>query len=430
MKKTISFLLLIAVCFTLSAQQRQNNRNDAPCGFGTPSCNSSSFSDRFRNKGGGNNLLIKYKLQYIHGFIIPHSDRVEPLIDKHTNGVEFAVEFPKYGGKPWHFYYAFPTTGLGFMYLDLGNPDLLGSAFTLYPYIIIPIFQKPMFSFNFKMGAGLSYVTEKYDFDKPQTYDENNFAIGSHLNGFLCGGLNTEVLFSRSQRSFMSRFSFVADASLHHISNGSVQKPNTGLNMFNAGVGLKYIPYLTVAPMKQKGARIERKWSLEPVLGFGVNRQNEFDTKKYLNASLSVGGYRPLSNVYRFGLNMDMFYNSAFHLERTLPDYYAGENGKFRMGFSLANELMFGDFATGLHVGGYAFNPIEHDGYVYFKLVAKYRVYDHFFINLALKTHMQVAESVELGVGYSLSKTEKAPYSWIPEKKKKEKKKKKDKREY
>ena len=315
MKKTISFLLLLIICFTLSAQRR----SDVACGFGTPSCNSSSFSDLFsRNRGGGNNHLVKYKLQYIHGFIIDHDERVSPLIRNNINGVEFAVEFPRYGGKPWHNFYAFPTTGLGFMYLDLGNSEFLGSAFTFYPYILIPIFQRPMFSFNFKMGAGLSYVTKTYDPDGPQTRDENNFAIGTHLNGFLCGGLNVEVLLSRSHQSFLSRFSLTADASLHHISNGSIQKPNAGLNMFNAAVGLKYIPHLANLPMKQQ-ARIRRKWSLEPVLGFGVNQQHVSDPKRYLNASLSVGGYRPLANVYRFGLNMDMFYNSAFHSGRTEP---------------------------------------------------------------------------------------------------------------
>ena len=401
MKKTISFLLLLIICSTLSAQLRYEQQ------------------------------FLKYKLQYVHGFIIPHSDRVEPLIQNNLNGVEFAVEFPKYGSKPWYSFYAFPTVGLGVMYLDLGNPEFLGSAITFYPYINIPIFQRPMFSFNLKMGAGLSYLTKKYEADLPQTYDENNFAIGSHLNGFLCGGLNTEILFSRSQsrRNFISRFSLTADAALQHISNGSIQKPNAGLNMFNAAVGLKYTPYVTVAPMKSANARHPRKWSLESVLGFGANQQNEFDEKRYLNASLSVGGYRPLGNVYRFGLNMDMFYNSAFHSGRTLPEYYAGIDGKFRLGFSLANELMFGNFATGLHVGGYALNPLEHDGYVYCKLVAKYRIYDHFFINFALKTHWEVAESVEIGVGYSLSKTEKAPYSWLPEKKKKEKKTSAEKRE-
>ncbi len=412
MKKIFLFLFLFIVSITLQGQRS----NDPPCGFGSKSCNSSSWSDWFLFNKRGNDV-IKYKLEYIHGWLIDHDEKVSPLIENPTNGVEFAVEFPKYGGKPWHFYYSFPTVGLGLMYLDLGNPDYLGSAITFYPYINLPIFQTQMFFFNVKFGAGISYVTQKYDPDKPQNYDENNFAISTNLNGFLCAGVNTEILLSKSQRSFISRFSLTADAALHHLSNGSIQKPNAGLNMFNVGVGVKYTPYLTLVPMKSGLSRLERKWSLEPVIGIGVNEQNVTDPHKYLNASLSVGGYRPLTNVYRIGLNIDAFYNSAFYAGRTLPEYYAGESSKFRGGISLANELMFGDFAAGVHVGAYVINKIEHDK-VYLKLVGKYRVYDHFFINLSLKTNMEVAECMEIGVGYSLSKKEKAPYSWMPEKKK------------
>ncbi len=208
---------------------------------------------------------------------------------------------------------------------------------------------------------------------------------------------------------------------MHHISNGSVQKPNAGLNMFNLAAGIKYSPHLTLAPMRSGLSRMERRWSLEPVIGIGANQQDVSDSRKYLNASFSLGGYRPLTNVYRFGVNIDMFYNKAFYAERTSPEYYAGLDNKLRGGFSLANELMFGDFATGVHVGVYTFNTIEHDK-VYFKLVGKYRIYDSFFINLALKANMEVAECLEIGVGYSLSSRPKAPYSWMPEKQKKTKK--------
>jgi hypothetical protein len=393
-------------------------------GFGSVSSNGYNGRTWFAGGGYNRNKVVKYKLQYIHGFIIPHSDKVKPLIDKQTNGAEIAVEFPKYGGKPWHFYYAFPTVGLGVMYLDLGNRQMLGSAVSLYPYMNIPVFQtkEEFFSFNFKFGGGIAYVTKKYDPLGPEDFALNNFAIGSNLNAFLSGGFNTEIRLSKSSHGFFSRLSLTADASVQYISNGSIQKPNAGLSILNIAAGVKYCPYLSAIPMRGGLSRLTRKWSLEPVIGIGINEQDKSDPHKYLNASLSVGGYRPLTNAYRLGVNVDLFYNAAFTPARTLPDYYAGIDGRIRAGLSLANEFMFGDFATGVHVGAYVVNKLSHDGFMYLKLVAKYRIWQGLFINIAAKSHLKGVENLEIGFGYSFQKQEKAPYSWMPEKPKKEKK--------
>jgi hypothetical protein len=155
---------------------------------------------------------------------------------------------------------------------------------------------------------------------------------------------------------------------------------------------------------------VKHQWTFEPTLSLGMNQQNEFDGRYYANASAELGIYKPFSNVYRMGFCADAFYNDAFRKERTLPAYYAGEDNKIRGGLSWANELMFGDFVTGVHAGVYLYNPIKHDGFVYFKVVGKYHVSDNLFVSLAVKTHMQVAECTELGLGYVFSRKEKTPY--------------------
>jgi len=406
---TIFFLFLL-FCAEISGQYRYD-----PIRGSSVKAKNSYLGELFPFGYRGQNTAVKYKFQYIQGVILPHSDRVKPLVDDYVRGGEFAVEFPRYGGEDWYFYYNFPTTAWGLLFLDLGNTDKLGYVAAFYPYINLPLLHFQRFSFNIKMGAGLAYITEKYDPKKPDDFAENNFAIGSHLNGFLALGANLECLVLKK-----AGISLTADGALNHFSNGSVQKPNAGLNIFNVSAGVKYTPHLAPSFMRYKSPKKKKDWEFDFSLAGGANQQNVTDPRKYLNMSLMAGGYCPLTKRYRLGVNIDVFYNNAFFAERKLPEYYAGENEKIRAGFSLANQLMFGDLTVGLHAGVYVFNRISHDGFSYFKLAAKYRVYDRIFVMAAVKTHREVAEFCELGVGYTLASREKTPYSWLPEKEKKQ----------
>ncbi|GHT34482.1 hypothetical protein FACS189434_10720 [Bacteroidia bacterium] len=382
----------------------------------------SFLGDLFPFGARSENTTVKYKLQYIQGKILPHSDKVKPLIGDYVRGGEFAVEFPHYGGETWYYYYNYPTTAWALLFLDLGNWDKLGGAAAFYPYINLPLVNVQRFSFNIKMGAGVAYITEKFDKNKPvgtglqPVPEENNLAIGSNFNGFLSLGTNFELLLMKNRG-----ISLTADAALNHFSNGSITKPNAGMNIFNLSAGIKYIPYIMPAPMRHKPSDRYKNWEPEVAFAAGMNEQNYTDPHKYLNMSLALGCYRPLTNRYRIGLNLDVFFNNAFYAARTLPEYYAGESSKIRAGFSLCNELMFGDLSLGFNAGVYMINRIEHDGITYFKLLAKYRVYDRIFVTVAVKTHLQVAECAEIGVGYTFVTREKTPFSWIPEKQKVEK---------
>jgi len=416
MKNITLIFFLLLFCAEMSGQYRYD-----PLRGSTFRAKKSYLGDLFPFGYRGENTAVKYKFQYVQGKILPHSDRVKPLIGDYVRGGEFAVEFPRYGGEDWYYFYNYPTTAWGLLFYDLGNPTQLGYAVAFYPYLNLPLLNLQRFSFNIKMGAGLAYLSKKYDKNLPYEADKNNLAIGSHLNGFLVLGANFELALSKSQSSMLSCFSLTADAALNHFSNGSIQKPNAGLNIFNVNAGVKYVPYLVPASMKYKIGNRKKDWELEAALAAGMNQQNVTDPRKYLNMSLAMGSYRPLTNRYRLGFNIDVFYNDAFFAGRTLPEYYAGENGKVRVGFSLANELMFGDLTVGFHAGLYVLNPIKHDGFSYFKFLAKYRVYDRIFVTVALKTHLEVAEFCELGIGYTFATREKTQYSWIPEKVEKQK---------
>ena len=381
----------------------------------------------------------KFEAEYLHGTILKHNKHLENLVKGPVNGAKLGVEFQTMGEKPWHQYYNFPVIGLGGTYLDLSNPDMLGQAFALYPYINIPIVRTNYFILNVKPGAGMSYVTKS--FKNAAVYlgeegDRNNIdlnrsngAIGSHLNVYFSAGVNIEI-------PVAAGFSLTAEYNWNHISNGSIVQPNSGINMLNASVGLKYFPNYSSyqAPEKQEVEDLPRKFSFEATLAGGVRELYYKDAKTYPIASLTLGVYRPLSNIYRMGLGLDAFYDGVYGYVNAprKPNLYVRTyidsdkfKNKIRAGVSWHNELIMGRLIAGLHLGLYLYDPIKNlepyteaekgtvrkpliygydidkeDGWLYTRVVGRYAITNHFFASIALKTHLQKAEFIEWGLGF------------------------------
>ena len=381
----------------------------------------------------------KFGAEYLHGTILKHNKHLENLVEGPVNGAELAVEFQTMGEKPWHQYYNFPVIGLGGAFLDLSNPDMLGQVFALYPYINIPVVRTNYFMLNVKPGAGISYVTKTFnnavvylgkegDLNNVD-FNRSNGAIGSHLNVYFSLGANIEV-------PVTAGFSITAEYNWNHLSNGSIIQPNSGINMLNASVGLKYFPNYKDYQAKEREeiADLPRKFSFEVTLAGGVRELYYKDAKTYPIASLALGVYRPLSNIYRMGLGLDAFYDGVYGYvnvpekpnlyKRTHIDSDEFKN-KIRAGISWQNELIMGRLTAGLHFGLYLYDPIKNlepydetkngsarksliysydidkeDGWLYTRVVGRYDITNHFFASIALKTHLQKAEFIEWGLGF------------------------------
>ncbi|MDR1729199.1 MAG: acyloxyacyl hydrolase [Prevotellaceae bacterium] len=398
MKKTIIFNLFFFICSVTFSQTRHNYK------FGT---------------------------EYLYGTILKHNTHLENLVKKPVHGAKITVELQTMGEKPWHQYYHFPAVGLASAFLDLGNPDMLGYTFAVYPYINIPIIRTNYFIFNIKPGAGLSYVTQTFgDTNNGGNTDlnESNGAIGSHLNVYFSAGANIEI-------SVGAGFSLIAEYNWNHISNGSILQPNSGINMLNGSVGVKYFPNYRnyQVPKKKEAENLPRKFTFEATVAGGVRELYYKDDKMYPIASLAFGIYRPFTNWYRMGLGLDAFYDGVYSYVnvpkksglylRTYIDSDEFKN-KIRAGISWQNELIIGRLTAGLHVGLYLYDPIKNlepyaeaekgkvnkpliysyniekeDGWLYTRVVGKYAVTEHFFASVALKTHLQKAEFIEWGLG-------------------------------
>jgi len=370
-----------------------------------------------------------FKIQGIYGNIIPHDQHVKPLIEKPVVGTELSVEFQTMGEKPWQQFNGFPVIGLAGVWLNLGNPQKLGNAFAIYPYLSYPLIRSKHFKLSLKAGAGASYLTRTYRNTNTDIagntipFDSTNAAVGSALNVYFAGGGSLEIPISKG-------VSLTAEYTWNHMSNGSAVVPNSGLNLLNGFVGIKYSPKYRnfKTPSIQQFENIPHNFSLEIIASGGFRQLFYMDNRTYPIGSLVLGIYRPFNNFYRMGAGIDLFYDGVYDGTSLYHRTYITTNdlkNKLRAGISWQNEVLLGRFTAGIDVGVYLYDPLKNlspyskainemiskpiiypynindeDGWLYTRATLKYALNNHLFLSLGLKTHLQKAEFIEWGLGY------------------------------
>ena len=339
----------------------------------------------------------KIKGQFIGGWIYPHdASIIKPLTKGPVLGGELAFELASDGSKQWHKDFNMPDLGFALQVLDLGNPEITGQMISLYPYINIPMVNSEKIRFSAKMGMGAAFCTKPCDLEAAiadpraikQKAADYNFAIGGVFNFAISAGLNIEVPVHKN-------VSLTADVMFNHFSSASTSQPNSGFNMFNGYVGLKYLFNEELERVDDREGIIRneeystpnsslltpnslKRWSGEVILSGGFKKLYYKDNKYFGTASLNLEGYYHTCRQHRIGLGLDLFYDGAYaqtvaqdasgkyywtkentHFGRTFTPNNNFEN-KLRLGLNIANELTIGKVGVFLQVGLYLYDPVKN----------------------------------------------------------------------
>ena len=401
----------------------------------------------------------KVKGQFIGGWIYPHdASIIKPITKGPVLGGEIAFELASDGSKQWQKDFNIPDLGFALQVLDLGNPEITGQMISLYPYINIPMVNSEKIRFNAKMGMGAAFATKPCNLEAAiadpraikQKAGDYNFAIGGVFNFAVSAGVNIEVPVHKN-------VSLTADVMYNHFSSASTSQPNSGFNMFNGYVGVKYLINEELEIRNEEIPNstfhipnLAKRWSGEVILSGGVKTLYYKDDKYWGTASLNLEGYYHTCRQHRIGLGLDLFYDGAY-TQTVAQDasgkyYWTKENTQFgrtftpnnnfenklRLGLNIANELTIGKVGIFFHLGLYLYDPVKNmepggeilealnkgetpkkkgfiyaynidkeDGWNYFRLGVKYHITKDFLVNLSFKTHLQKVEFFELGFGYS-----------------------------
>ncbi len=335
------------------------------------------------------NLGIKATFHY--GFIAPHKPLVNEVIKGHTQIIELSFYKNTTGKRQWEQYFNNPKIGISAFLINTGNNESLGKAYGVIPFVEMPLNQWKI-KWNLKFGFGVGYIEKP--FNRVDNY--KNLTIGSHLNALI-------FINSLWSLPINKRFNTSLGLSLTHFSNGSLKRPNLGINLLSVNYGIDYNFGTSKTIVPFNGINKEKIWNSYVSASVGVKEIPPIGGKKYFVSSFTYQWIKTTSNKSGFGGGTDVFYNTSLDpLIKRVQNEDKGTVGNFRLGIHGSYQLALGKLTLQLQVGGYAYTAYKDNGNIYSKLNSRYFVTDKLFLNLSLKTHYAVADFIEYGIGFKL----------------------------
>ncbi|MBC7446830.1 MAG: acyloxyacyl hydrolase [Hymenobacteraceae bacterium] len=332
----------------------------------------------------------------VHGaFIVAHTPKVDHLTRTHPTGGEVHLEWQATGRKPWHAAWRYPKTGVAIAYYDFHNP-ILGHCVSVSPYATKYIYRSARQQVHFRLGVGLGYFT-------------NPFSLrDNRKNTIVSTALNAAIHF---RFEYAARLTEHLDAeaaiSLQHYSNGATAKPNFGVNLPTASVGLswhraRWVP----APAPRRLLPLpagQRRWFVDVATSVGWRQWGVYDRQRYLVNGVHVQTGRRLNQKNNLTAGLDYFYDRSLLVQRVADtidvDRVSPTVDVQKAGIVAGHELLLGQLAFDWHLGWYLYAPYRSATPYYARIGLKYFFTEHVFGCVDLKAHRGSADVVEWKVG-------------------------------
>lgn len=333
---------------------------------------------------------------YDQGPIIGNNkDWSRELIDK----IDYAGVDVRFGWRSsqntyYNYINRFPSYGIGFTtavkyYEEIGRPMGL-YAFGEFPLGKNKFDRKLNFSYFAQVGLGFNMTP--YD---PETNPLNGF-VGTAINAHIHFGLKASYRISNS-------FDVFSSIGTKHYSNGSIKKPNAGINYIPVAIGLRvslrneeFHPGTKpmFPPLEKRGF-----WNIAAYTGL---KSYDIGEKSYFRGGLGVNYLWELSYKYRGGIGLDWFYGAGG------PERYPDENVSFNDVNSFAvvgswewklTEKLYMPIAIGVYLSKAHYNQ-EVSGF-YERIGVRYRM-ENVFAGVQIKAHKAKADFFEFTIGYTI----------------------------
>ena len=340
-----------------------------------------------------------------YGYLYFQNDQYHSALGRysmHAPAYELSLHHNTYGQHRWEVIHNYPSIGLTFYYSGFRNDSIsaeLGRVFALYPYINFPIIPDENSKLTFKLGVGVSYLTNK--FDPKENY--HNYAIGSHFNAAI------NLSFEYRQR-IVDRLHWVTSIGLTHFSNGAIRTPNMGINIFSVATGFSW--YLK-PPKNLIDYRLRPKNYLfefdgkrhfvtdfQYTLGFKDMSQQYGTHRYYFVHNIAANVMVQLTERDRLGIGLDLIYDpspKALH-----PDWNRFQDF-LKIGGLVSYEMMLDRVSFMFNIGIRNNAPIPKSAFLFYQKVAA-RCYfnENLFATLSFTTYDIKADFISVGIGYHI----------------------------
>lgn len=325
-----------------------------------------------------------------YGFIIPHSKKIEPLSYSNPFSIELNLALHLTSENIWKYCFCYPRLGAAIHYVDFDNPQEIGSAWAIYPYIEPFIGAGRRLSMAVRFGIGVSYQTTIYD----EISNPRNLFFGSHW-AFIAM-LNASLNY-RLTDNMIGRFAF----NYNHISNGGTIKPNLGINYPLFGLGIDYIlnPYDFEEREKNRDIILNPDRDRFDIAVFFSGRESpRFD--RWFGVYGIWGGYSRMAGRVSAIYAGAEFVSDHLIKKNVEQDYSDGLINEIpdhnRISILFGHELVLGSFLFSQYAGAYVYSPVKARQPWYQRYALLYRFAPDTWLGINAKSHYQVIDFIDL----------------------------------
>jgi hypothetical protein len=336
-----------------------------------------------------------------YGFLVPHREQMKHLNQGHSYGMNLTLSRPVTGKSYWHYAYNLPEQGFDLSFINTGNMRQMGIQLSGSYLINLPLRKKTAYAKTTShpfmhwlgLGIGMGYTTRSWDLET----NHQAAVLGSSGNVALTLQYSVRVL-------SVGAGEIRAGLRISHLSNGAFQLPNLGTN--NAGVFLSYATHKdSHARIAESTPPLMENWRFSWSLCGGLKEIPPPMEHKHVVVTTSLLAENRLTYKSSFGLGTDVLNNTSLvDLMRDRGDEGVAAASALQLGAVFSYTLHLNDFELKMQQGFYLIDKWKVDGVLYHRFGLRYRISDHWFAQLTLKTHYAKADYGEFGFGYSLNR--------------------------
>lgn len=329
-------------------------------------------------------------INFQQGSVIRHTSKIRHFSGTYPTGLELNFQSQTTGKQAWHQLYRYPRIGASLIYLDYHNL-IIGKSLAFSPYLSLPIKRSGKTRVHFRFGSGLAYFSNTFN----RRENPGNNIVSTYVNAVIQTRLEYEYAIS-------NQLALLGGIGLNHYSNGGNSKPNLGVNIATASVGINFTNKNYLVTIAHADKPIKRKNYITISSSLGIKQRNDYDTLRYLVKSVAVAALHRINQKSTILMGLEGFYDPSLVPRRgwdprvkpgTTPDVR-------RVALNAGHELNFGKVAFGTQLGWYIYRPYKADAPFYQRLETKVQLHKNIYVAAGLKLHDLIkADIIEYRLG-------------------------------
>lgn len=340
-----------------------------------------------KRSGALHNASVSAQLYY--GSFLTIAPKAQYLRDSYTRFDELAFYKQTDGSQPWQIANHMPDVGFAVLFGNTGSKQYIGHMAGAFPFINFHLYTGNIWASQLRLGSGAVWIEKPYD---PVT-NHKNVLIGSRFNYFL----NFLWL---NQIRLSSHISLTAALSFNHISNGTMQLPNLGLNIPAISLGTTYHFDQKLPVKKATIPAYDRHTQYSLYTSAGLKQTPWVGSPHYIVNVLNAEATKHFSFSNKYGAGAVLFYDRSLLLDDTGLAMTKEGDKKIQGGIYGLYEHQFGKMSVPVQLGFYVYHPYQSN-FSFQSVGLRYQLSPHWQYGVYLKTHLGKADYIHTGIGYT-----------------------------